>query len=128
MSHVKCTIGASPYAVTAISGKHSLIADEPAALGGADAGLAPYDLLLASLGACTAITLRMYANRKQWSFDSLEVDLHYAKSGERGSVERTIVVHGALTAEQKARMAEIAERTPVTLSLKPGMEIRTRVT
>jgi len=125
MAHVQSSIGTVAYAVNIKTGHHSLVADEPAALGGLDAGPAPYDLLLASLAACTAITLRMYANRKQWSFDELQVELHYRKDGERGHIKRVLTAIGTLTGEQRARMADIAERTPVTLSLKPGIDIET---
>lgn len=127
MAHVKATIGSVPYAVTLRSGRHELIADEPERLGGRDAGLAPYDLLLASLGACTAITLKMYADRKQWVFESLTVELLHRREGDRSHVDRTITVVGSLTPEQLARMGEIAEKTPVTLTLRAGVDIRTVV-
>ena len=94
-------------------------------MGGLDAGPAPYDLLLASLGACTAITLRMYAERKQWDLQAVDIALHHAKVDKRSRIERLITLSGDLSPEQRARLAEIAERTPVTLTLKEGAEIET---
>ena len=129
MAHAIARIGATPYSVQVTTGRHSITADEPAALGGHDAGPAPFDLLLASLGACTAITLRMYADRKQWAFRALQVELSYRKGdpkqGERGQIERVVTIDGDLSGEQRQRLAEIAEKTPVTLTLKAGAEIRT---
>src|SRR5262245_52664029 len=127
MAHLTLTLGATDYAVTARAGRHTLVADEPAERGGADAGPAPYELLLAALGACTAITLRMYAQRKQWAFRSLEMDLHYTKPGERGRIDRHVRIDGELTDEQRSRLAEIAEKTPVTLTLKTGVDIHTHL-
>jgi putative redox protein len=115
------------YAVSIKAGNHALVADEPQKLGGQDAGPAPYDLLLASLGACTAITLKMYADRKQWIFESVEVELHFRKEGDRGRIDRILTIKGDLSPEQRTRMAEIAEKTPVTLTLKAGADIRTEL-
>ena len=125
MARAHCEIGSESYAVRIEAGGHALVADEPPAQGGKDAGPAPYDLLLASLGACTAITLRMYAERKGWPLAGVTVDLHYKKEGDRASIDRVLAFTGALADEQRARLAEIAERTPVTLTLKQGVEIRT---
>jgi putative redox protein len=107
------------------SGTHNVDADEPEALGGKGAGFAPYDLLVSSLGACTAITLRMYAERKQWPLTAVEVDLHLTKDGDLTKIARVLSLEGPLSDEQKARLADIAERTPVTLTLKNGAEITT---
>lgn len=125
MAHATATIGTRPYAVNIHAGNHQLVVDEPPKNGGQDAGPAPYDLLLASLGACTAITLKMYADRKQWTFTAVRVELQYRKGGDRGHIDRTLFIEGDLTQEQRQRMAEIAEKTPVTLTLKAGAEIHT---
>lgn len=124
MAHGSARIGRDKYRTEIEVGGHRLVSDEGAKLGGADAGPAPYDLVLAGLGACTAITLRMYADRKQWPLESVEVQLKTVREGDALRIERILVIAG-LDDEQKARLADIAERTPVTLSLKNGMPIRT---
>jgi putative redox protein len=125
MAHGVARIGRDKYRTQIEVGGHALTADEPEALGGANAGPAPYDLLLASLGACTAITLRMYADRKAWPMESVDVGLHFLRSDDGGSrIERTLTIVG-LDAEQQAKLADIAERTPVTLTLKAGVIILT---
>jgi putative redox protein len=80
------------YAVAIKNGRHSLSADEPTAAGGADSGSAPYQLLLSSLGACTSITLRMYADRKGWRLGTIHIDLELHKDDESdtGTIRRTI--------------------------------------
>ncbi|WP_374572159.1 OsmC family protein [Phenylobacterium sp.] len=127
MAEATVVIGETRYAASIITGAHALRADEPAAAGGADAGPAPYDLLLASLGACTAITLKMYAEKKGWSLRGLRVDLRFRHGEPRGRVERVLTLDGDLDETQAARLAEVAERTPVTLTLKAGVDIRTRL-
>ncbi len=119
-------IGRDHYKTQIEVGGHPLIADEPAAMGGENAGPAPYDLLLASLGACTAITLRMYADRKEWPLEHVEVGLHFSRSEEGARIDRTLTISG-LDDAQKARLLDIAERTPVTLTLKGGVPIHTKL-
>ena len=123
MAQGSANIGRDHYRTEIIVGGHEIIADEPPALGGQGAGPAPYDLLLASLGACTAITLRMYADRKEWPLESLGVALRLHGKDER-RIERILTIAG-LDAGQSARLADIAERTPVTLTLKGGLPIDT---
>jgi putative redox protein len=113
------------YACTIRTGRHSLIADEAKSAGGADAGPSPFGLLLSSLGACTAITLRMYADRKHWPLAEIGVSLSYRSEGETPRIERTIRLDG-LDEEQRRRCLEIAEKTPVTRALK-GVAIATRL-
>ena len=125
MAHGTAHIGKDRYRTDISVGGRDLVADEPVALGGQDAGFAPYDLLLAGLGACTAITLRMYADRKGWPLESVDVALRLHGTEER-RIERTLTITG-LDADQNARMADIAERTPVTLTLKAGLPIDTRL-
>jgi putative redox protein len=109
------------------AGHHDLIADEHPPQGGQDAGPAPYELVLAGLSACTSITLRMYAKRKGWPLESIEVQLRLSREDEAMWVDREIALQGPLAPEQVARLMDVAERTPVTLTLKNGVEIRTQL-
>jgi putative redox protein len=120
-------LAAARYRTDIRAGSHDLIADEGEALGGADAGPAPYELLLAALGACTSITLKMYAERKGWPLEALEVGLAWRKDGDAAHIDRRLTIEGPLDEEQRARMADIAERTPVTLTLKAGVQIVTHL-
>ncbi|WP_404337057.1 OsmC family protein [Sphingomonas sp. MMS12-HWE2-04] len=126
MTEAIAHIGQDRYSTKIDIGTRSLMADEPPSRGGGDTGPAPYELLLASLGACTAITLRMYADRKQWPLASLDVQLRLHGQGETLRIERVLAPTG-LEPEQNARLAEIAERTPVTLTLKHGVPIDTKL-
>jgi len=128
MARATAHIDRQAYATTLKVAGRTLIADEPIANGGGDAGPAPYDYLLAALGACTAITLRMYADHKGWLLESVEVSLHFYREGNRSIIERTVSLTGALNDNQKSRLADITERTPVTLTLKQANEIQTRFT
>ena len=118
------TMAATHYATDIRTGAHALVADEPKGAGGGDAGPSPFGLLLSSLGACTAITLRMYAERKQWPLGAIEVRLSYRWRDEAGEIERVLSL-GGLDAAQRARCAEIAEKTPVTRALKRAIAIKT---
>jgi putative redox protein len=117
----------SGFAQKIHTGHHHLTADEPEHAGGTDSGPSPYGLVLSGLGACTAITLRMYAARKGWELGALHVELRMFKDadGKNERIERTIRVGGALSDEQRARLAEIAEKTPVTKSIRAGVPIAT---
>ena len=127
MAHAKADIGTIDYATDITTGHHRLVADEGPELGGKDAGPAPYDLLTSALGACTVITLRMYAERKQWPVTAVHADIRFARQDKVESIDRTLRIEDNVDDEQKKRMAEIAERTPVTLTLKRSMEIRTKL-
>ena len=123
MAHAKANIGTTNYVVAITAGHHQISADEPSKLGGQDAGPAPYELLCSALCACTAITLRMYAERKQWPLNAVQVDVHF----KEGAITRVLNLEGALNDEQRARLADVAERTPVTLTLKRGLSITTTI-
>lgn len=128
MAKVTATTGRTNYATAVQSGKHHFIADEPADHGGQDTGPTPSDLLLAALASCTSITLRMYAERKSWTIEAIHVAVTSTRAPDKTlSIERVLTFEGDLSDEQKNRLAEIAERTPVTLSLKTGVAIHTRV-
>jgi putative redox protein len=125
MAHAKASIGTTNYTVSITAGHHQLSADERAELGGKDVGPSPSELLCSALCACTAITLRMYAERKQWPLRAVHVDVHLEREGKEGAIERVLSFEGELDDEQRARLADIAERTPVTLTLKQGVPITT---
>jgi putative redox protein len=127
MAHVT-VISEFMYAQQVISGHHRLTADEPVSLGGGDSGPAPYELLLASLGACTSITLRMYAGRKGWELGKITVGLRYARgSDDQERIDRRMSFSKPLSPEQKTRLVEIAGKTPVTKTLSRGVAIDTSV-
>jgi putative redox protein len=113
------------YSVNVRAGHYDLVGDEPVSAGGGDKGPSPFALVLAGLAACTAITLRMYAERKNWPLSGLGLELQYFRDGESFRIERALHVEGDLDNEQRARLADIAERTPVTLALKAGATINT---
>jgi putative redox protein len=128
VAHAVASTGsaAAHYRVDIRVGAHQLVADEPLFLGGADVGPSPFGLLLSALSACTAITLRMYAERKGWELTTIEVDARYDTDDDgHGAIERTITVPADLPAEARDRLADIAERTPVTLAIRTGTPITT---
>lgn len=103
------------------------LADEPEAAGGLGSGPNPYDLLAAALGACTSMTLRLYAERKAWPLEQAVVRVLHARNGLNGRdrFAREIVLHGPLSPDQRARLLEIANRCPVHRTLETGSEIIT---
>jgi putative redox protein len=122
------TIGTDRYHADLQAGRHGLAADEPAEHGGADTGPPPFGLLLSGLGACTAITLRMYADRKGWPLEGVDVQLSYTVKGRATRwIDRQITLRGPLGDDQRTRLAEIAEKTPVTRAVRAGTEIRSTV-
>lgn len=128
MSHASATTGRTNYATTIQSGKHSLVADEPPTAGGLDTGPSPFDLMLAALASCTSMTLRMYAERKSWPLEAAHVAVKSTRAPDKSlSIERVLTFDGELSDEQRNRLADIAERTPVTLALKNGAAIHTRL-
>ncbi|MCC6270261.1 MAG: alpha/beta fold hydrolase [Microbacteriaceae bacterium] len=121
------------------SGPHTLLADEPVPVG-TDTGMAPYEFLLAGLGACTSMTLRMYANRKNIPLEKVTVELGHSRihaddcenceteTGHIDHIERWITLTGDLTDEQRARMLEIADRCPVHRTLRSEINITSELT
>jgi len=106
--------GGAGFRTEITAGGHGLTADEPASVGGGNAGPSPYDLLLAAIGACTAMTVRMYANRKGWPLDAVRVKMRHGRvAGAAPSasyrLEKSIELDGALTDEQRARLHDALE-------------------
>ena len=122
--------GTQPYRQRIECGRHTLIADEPVAAGGQDAGPAPYDFLLAALGSCTSMTLRMYAERKKLPLAGIEVTLTHEKTddgqgGRADRIIRTLVLQGTLSNAERQRLLEIANKCPLYRSLAPAIRIET---
>ncbi|HSN26641.1 MAG TPA: OsmC family protein [Kofleriaceae bacterium] len=126
MSTAHLTSVGPPYEQSIRIGRHELVADEGPGLGGQDKGPAPYDYLMAGLIACSSITLQMYAARKGWELGTVGVDAKLTKNGDDERVERVVRLSPHVTEEQRARLAEIVEKTPVTKTLKRAMTIVTR--
>jgi putative redox protein len=116
-----------PYYEEIQCGRHALVADEPVDRGGLDAGPSPFAYLLSSLGACTAIALRRYCERRSWPIERLMVTLQLLGAPRSTHIVRVIHILGALTDKQRVRLAAVCERTPVTLALKCGIQIKTQL-
>lgn len=130
--------GESGYRTDILANGHSLVADEPIAVGGANTGPTPYDYLVSALGACTSMTLRMYADLKQWPLEGITVRLRHSKVHKQDSekdaegkgekidlIEREIELHGVLGDEQKKRLMQIADRCPVHRTLYGEVQVKT---
>lgn len=117
--------GRGRYQQAVSIGQHNLIADEPLSMGGGDAGPAPFDFILTGLGACTSMTLRMYAERKELVLTHIHVALQHDKveidGVLRDRITRRLHLEGDLTAAQRSRLLEIAGRCPVHRSLSGSM-------
>ena len=126
---VSATSNAAPFLVRLTNGTHQWQADEPVALGGADRGPTPHHLLLSALGACTAVTLRMYAARKSWALEEVQVALQFNPDGAPpaggNDIRRRITVRGALSAEQRERLLQIANACPIHKVLSGQVRIAT---
>ena len=136
---VVASLGSQGYTTEIMAGRHGLIADESEQLGGNDFGPSPYEMLNASLGACTAMTLQMYARRKKWDLQEVEVHLSFDRSYKEDcehcdetdrrleTFDREITVRGNLDQAQIARLLEIANRCPVHRTLEAGARVTTKL-
>ena len=134
---VTASTGASGFRTEVQVGGHAFVADHAAVGGGGGGGPTPYEYLLAALGACTAMTLRMYAARKGWPLEAAVVRMRDARSYAEDCancdtkrvgirhLERDVELRGPLTDEQRARLLQIADRCPVKQTLEHGIEIHT---
>jgi uncharacterized OsmC-like protein/alpha-beta hydrolase superfamily lysophospholipase len=130
--------GVGKFQQSVVIGPHRLTADEPVAAGGLDSGPGPYDLLLSALGACTSMTMRLYADHKKLPLDRVSVSLTHAKihaqdceecetkEGKIDRIDRAITMTGSLSDEQRARLMEIADKCPVHRTLHSEINIRTK--
>ena len=130
---------ASVYAQEILAGRHRFHADEPVFAGGGDSGPSPYELLLAALGACTSMTIGMYARRKAWPLEEVTVHLRHSKihaidcaecetqEGMLDRIERDIELTGPVTDEQRLKLLEIANKCPVHRTLTSEIQIKTRM-
>jgi putative redox protein len=138
LPHVIVRGRATGFAQEIQAGSHRLTADEPIESGGTDTGPSPYDLLLAALGSCTSMTISLYARRKRWPLEEVTVFLSHSKiyaadcaecetrEGKIDRIERVIQLDGALTAEQRSKLMEIADKCPVHRTLTSEINIRTK--
>ena len=117
--------GLGKYQVEVRVGDAVLLVDEPLSAGGLGSGPNPYDLLSAALGACTSMTVRLYADRKGWPLQHVQTAVRHSRAGlnARDRYELDIALDGALDDTQRARLMEIAERCPVHLSLVRGADV-----
>ena len=134
-SWLEARVGADGFRADIVARQHRMVADEPESAGGSDAGPTPYEYLLAAVATCTAMTLRMYANRKKWPLESASVFVRhgnsYAKDCETcdtqavgvAQIERRIELNGPLDDEQRSRLLEIADRCPLKQTLARGIKV-----
>ena len=126
MTSVRVSSNASRFGQDVTIRQFQLVADEPPALGGQDAGPAPFEWVLAGLGACKAITLKMYAERKGWKLESVAVDLSYENQDNQHHIHAELTLEGELDEEQRQRLRAIADRCPVHRLLTSPVAIQTQ--
>lgn len=138
LPHVIIRGSAAGFAQQIQASKHQLTADEPIELGGTDTGLSPYDLLLAALGSCTSMTIAFYARQRKWPLQEVVISLWHSRihaadcaecetrEGKIDRIEREIQLIGPLTAEQRSKLMEMADKCPVHRTLTSEINIKTK--
>ena len=121
------SIASTHYRVKLQNGRHEFGADEPMDKGGGDTGPAPDEILEASLASCTAITLRMYADRKKWPVAEINVTVDVERVGTKTVFTRSIQINGGIDEAQRQRLLEIAKACPVSKSLLGEIEINSEI-
>lgn len=121
------SIASTAYRAEIRNGRHELTADEPLNLGGGDTGPTPDELLEAALASCTAITLRMYANRKEWPVTEINVAVYLERKDDKTSFTRNIQIEGAIDEIQQERLLQIAKACPVSKTLSGPININTQI-
>ncbi|TAJ45952.1 MAG: OsmC family peroxiredoxin [Chitinophagaceae bacterium] len=121
------SIASIAYRVEIRNGRHELTADEPLNLGGGDTGPTPDELLEAALASCTAITLRMYANRKEWPVTEINVAVYLERKDDKTIFTRNIQIEGTIDEAQKERLLQIAKACPVSKTLSGSIDIKTQI-
>lgn len=117
------------FRTTLRAGAHTLVADEPASLGGTDTGPSPAELLELALASCTAITLRMYADRKGWPLEQVDVKVSRTRLPSGGThLDRTVTLVGALDATMRERLLQVANACPIHKVLTSPIEVATTLT
>ncbi len=136
--HIVVRGGGDSFKQEIVAGKHHLVADEPIIAGGGDAGPDPYDYLLASLGVCTSMTVGFFARRNKWPLENVTVSLWHSrihaqdceecqtKEGMLDRIDVEVELTGSLSAEQHAKLMEIAAKCPVHRTLTSEINIRLR--
>ena len=132
-------LGSENYKTVMTAGNHELISDEPEKVGGKDLGPDPYDYLLMSLGSCSVITMRMYADRKEWPVEDIYIELRHFKDhaddckdcddpkARIDKIEKEIIIKGDLSNDQIERLLEISKKCPVHRTLLNDIEIKSTV-
>ena len=124
---VSVFLGPADFPTLVTARQHEIRADEPPEKGGMDTGPEPFELLLASLGACTAITLRMYARRKGWPLEGVQVEAGFDQEQGQRLIRMSLSVTGELSSEQRTRLLQIANACPVHKALTTGVMIETQL-